>query len=374
MFPAATSSTRVSPGTTSDKNSNDADEKSFPLKSLGSVAAQTLIPVIGCAEGPSLFSGVKDVGMLVTAYDDAFADSYAECKRRKTEGGFLCMAPVFPKVSLLRDYQYWTAAFKDYIDQCLAGDRRRNKNPCLVIQRCRGSESAHTMDVWTRLLSCGGFFDLFDTRDAQTSLHFEAHHDAETVQNHCADDGLTLFYWDIYRQNWACGDQLVCSVFFRGGWEPDRIGKLPRCCAKDHYKNTTVFLLGTCCRFQNCDEGDVLIPRMSVGYDTKKSVLDSRLKCRDGLGNNDYFARHKDRIWSQRNLREAAKVVWYGMQHDVDVCGETNHRTFDPVGDATLIKGALHIQLTDIFEAPKGDALDTAVFTRKTHDANADAD
>lgn len=330
----------------------------MPLRNLGLIASSMAMPVVGCAEGIDLYPTISDVGLMVTAYDDAFADSYAECKRRKTEAGYLCMGPVFPKVSVLRDYQYWTAALADYIKQCLDQPLRGGTPRYLVIQRCRGSEVGHTFDVWSSLLSAGDFSRLFDKQEHGKVFYDYKNNSQDNDDDIYGDGGLTLFSWHVRREVIGIVED-VCTIFFRKGWEPDRICQLPRSC-EENPQNTTVFLFGTCCRFRNCDEGDVLLPVRSMHYDVKKRVLESP------YGDNvNYFEQNKRRIWSPNNMSDAAKVILYALATKaIKVC--SGRKTFEPVYAWHALTPAIQIQVSDIFEAPKGDALEKATFTIST--------
>ena len=320
------------------KNMNNTNTKkaktSIPIQELGARAAVAAMPVIGCAEGIGLMMQAEAVGMLVTAYDHALADRYSECKKRKVEMGYKCMAPVFPKVSLTMDYQHWTSALKHWLDTHYQDPQTRAppaivqqfSKQNLVIQRCRGSEVAHTFEVWTKLLDKGGFFK-----------HYQ-HTSFERVEPAEGDD-LSLFVWHLKYNGTPTG----CRIFFRGGWEPDRIRRLPPDCAsgKDW---TTVFLLGTCCRFQNCEEGDLLFPTVSIRYDVKHRVLNSKA---EPLYQN-WFEKHRAAIWSPANQRISRQLIKHALTFDdVAICGYVEG-VF--AASDERIKPAVHIQLTDIFQ------------------------
>lgn len=339
-------------------------EPEFPIANLGLIAAIHAMPVVGCAEGQSVFPklGLK-IGCLLTAYDKATGPdrmSYSECKRLKNRGGFKCMAPVFPGVSVLRDYQYITSALKDYIDQCLV--RAPSEEPShLVIQRCRGSEVEHTFDVWTGLLDLGGFWDFFDSETDQIVRKYET--DPEELAASCEDYGLTLRTCKVYHSKVGCGKEsrLLCTIYFRGGWEPKRIRILPDQCLITTGE-VTVFLWGTCCRFtDNCKEGDVLIPTVSLKYDVKNRLLSKTPE--KPLPEGDYFQVNKRRIWSGENQKFSAKIILYGASQVGPgfICG--NVHTFTPAYDWEDIKPAIHIQLSDIFEAPGPNDNETSTFT-----------
>lgn len=335
----------------------------YPLRNLGIIAATAAFPVVGCVEGLAVFQPlISDVGLMLTAYEDPFVGSYAECKRQKTEAGYKCMAPVFPKVSVHRDYQYWTAALKDYIDQCLSRHRPYRKPRYLVIQRCRGSEALHTYEVWTGLMGLGGFADLFKSEEYKfitiKPVSCKKEKEGDNSKD-VGDDGLTLMMWEVYRTICEYDTNLVCTIFFRGGWEPDRIYKLPKVCEDDR-EHTTVFMFGTCCRFLNCGEGDVLVPTHTMRYNTKNATLTTGSVTASGV---NYFEQHKCRIWSERNMRDAAKVILYGMSRNwVQICGKAP--TFYPALDWKYVKPAIQIRFTEVFEAPKGNALEEATFVK----------
>jgi len=325
---------------------------SFPIENLGLIAASHAMPVVGCAEGQSVFPQWSlTIGCLLTAYDMATGPDripYSECKRLKAEGGFKCMAPVFPKVSVLRDYQYWTSALKDYIDQCIARDPSEASTH-LVVQRCRGSEVAHTFEVWETLLTLGGFWDTFEPANGYIRQEFESRPDS--LKDLCQDQGMTLSICRVYhcikgQSGTFCS--LLCTIYFREGWEPQRIQNLPEPCQSEDYR-TTVFLLGTCCRFRNCDEGDVLIPYVSLRYEVSKRLLAKTPEVPRCCG--DYFEVNKRRIWSRENQKTSAKIILYAIAQTGGslICGDA--RTFKPAYDWDDIKSAIHIQLSDIFEA-----------------------
>lgn len=344
-----------------DQSTNGSDRIS--IQRLGDVAAATAIPVIGCAEGIGIMEKANTVGMIVTAYDHAMGDRYSECKKRKTEMGYKCMAPVFPKVSLTADYQHWTSALKYWLDTHYQAPDTHSSPPItntlpkqhLVIQRCRGSEVAHTFEVWTNLLVKGRFFRNYE------HTTFER----EEVR---ADDELTLLIWHL-KYN---GQDTDCKIFFRGGWEPHRICHLPPQCtaprnSRKDQNGITVFLLGTCCRFQNCEEGDLLVPNVSIRYDCKRSMLNT--KAEPNLPN--WFDEHKADIWSYANQSISQEVIMRALKDpSVEICGydKTKDYTHDYSRFAAgweRIKSAVHIQLTDIFQIDSEDATFTQASLKK---------
>lgn len=339
-------------------------EGPIPIQHLGTVAGGTAMPVVGCAEGIGLMQQANQVGMIVTAYDDAYVDRYSECKALKVEMGYQCMAPIFPRVSLFREYQCWTSALKHWLDTHYREPGNREPPAIakafprqnLIIQRCRGSEAKHTFDVWIRLMLRGGFLDQYS-------------HTSIKVETSRPKDELPFMVWTLQYN----GKDTGCRIFFRGGWEPHRICHLPPPCVDDSFAHetwNTVFLLGTCCRFARCEEGDVLLPTVSIRYDCKQRVLSDKP---EPLCNN-WFEEFKGKIWSPKNQQISRRVISNGwLQGQVDICG-ADRDAFDreewgACGDefkfargCEWIKPAVHIQLTDIFQVKS----ENETFTRAT--------
>lgn len=300
----------------------------YLIKDLAKVAIKTVKApknslVIGCAEGPSLFPNVAYTGMLVTAYDDAFTNKYSECKALKKKMGYQCMAPVFPGVSLSKDHQYWTSLLFWYIKECCERPGLFVTNK-LVIQRCRGSEVDHTFKVWLQILWQSSFIKDLGVQVVQSKDN--------------KNEGMTKFVWSVYYHEMIP----LCTIYFRGGWEPEKICQLPSSTDREW----TVFLLGTCCRFQNVQEGDVLIPSCSIRYDVKQRILNNKVEKKT---RGDRFRKFKKQIWSKENQARSAEYI---KECGVSFCGNGDNNVLDFAKDYKDIKdkNVVHIQVSDIFQ------------------------
>lgn len=294
------------------------------LSDLASQAIKTAnvsdtIRVIGCVEHHNLLkkNQVKHAGMLVTAYDHAFDNKYSECKALKKKHGWKCMAPVFSGVSLSLDYQHWTSLLRWYLIQ--VRDKSSNVTNKLIIQRCRGSEVDHTFNVWFQILLES---DFFDSLSMEVTIHKPSETDTKSI-------------WTVYFNS-----SEIATIYFRGGWEPEKIRSLP-----DDKENYTMFLLGTCCRFSNAQEGDLLIPRHTIRYDVDKRKLNTRPES----AFTDLFACHQTEIWSEKNQAKSETQI---RTSGVTFCG--GYPLQFAIKDE-CIHPALQIQVSGIFEANKED-------------------
>jgi len=305
-----------------------------PITELGKIAREVAgmkLPVVGSAEGPAIYASTDAVvvGALAVVYEHYLSENYGNLKRMQKEGGFKCMAGAVEGVNLPRVYQHVLTVLYAYINELLSSSGKVTDE--LVFQLCRGSESVHKLRILEQILTLGGFLKgLGMTHKVVPQTKKDEYQ-------------LTVFIWDIYH-----GDKKLCRIHFRKGWEPKKIRNLPS-------PGCTVFLWGTCCHFENCDEGDIVVPITSVPYDVGTGVLNGKPE----PPYENFFANTKY-VWNLESQEYSRMCVEQAMKQGVKFCGSGSGKPLFG-GSNECVKHAVHIQTSTVFTVKK----DQKTFTKQ---------
>jgi len=319
-----------------------------PITKLGKVALETVgveytgFPVVGSAEGPVVYASTDAVvvGAFAVVYEHFLSENYGNLKRKQKEEGYECMAGAVEGVNIQRVYQHAISAFKAYLNELFSKSGKVTDE--LVFQLCRGSESIHKLHILGEILTLGGFLKGLGLTHKVVPQTKKDEYQLTPSENSrlCSTMAKTVFVWDIYH-----GDKKLCRVHFRKGWEPEKIRNLPS-------PKCTVFLWGTCCHFENCVEGDIVVPIISVLYDVVTGILNSKPEEKY----KNFFADTRV-IWNPTAQLYSQQCIEQAIKQGVKFCGnrKPSYAVFDE-----CVKQNVHLQTSTVFTVKK----DQKTFTK----------